>query len=239
MRPVDLGLLEGRTARAVFLPTAAAEEGDASVQRWLDLGQAHFERLGVEAVPLRVLSRQDAERPDLAAAIEGAGLVYLSGGNPGYLAATLRGTVVWQAIVSAWLGGAAVAGCSAGACALSWVATDVRSERLGRAATAGGGDRGVEPTGLALVDSVAVIPHFDRIVSWVPGIIGRYLEHLPPTVAIVGLDEDTAVVSEEGGAPPFSVAGRQSAWVIGRDGTRNRFGTGTSISAADLSASLL
>ena len=39
--------------------------------------------MGVEPVPLEVLDREDAERPELAAKVAGAGLVYLSGGNPG------------------------------------------------------------------------------------------------------------------------------------------------------------
>jgi cyanophycinase len=248
MRDVDRDLLAGRPPRAVLLPTAAAEEGEDTLRYWLDLGQKHFELLGVEPVPLRVLTRDDANDAELAAAVDGAGLVYLSGGNPGYLASTLRDTLVWQAIVSAWLTGAAVAGCSAGACALSWVASDVRGERARRAAeVAGTGAEPIatdesgegaasQPTGLALVDSVAVIPHFDRIVSWVPGIIQRYIEGVPPHVGIVGVDEDTAIVAEPGGTPPFRVAGRQSAWVIRRDGSKTRFGAGSTIAAADLLA---
>ncbi len=40
---------------------------------------------------------------------------YLVGGDPGRVPTTLNGTPVWTAILEAWLGGAALAGSSAGA----------------------------------------------------------------------------------------------------------------------------
>ena len=49
-------------------------------------------------------ARTPRTRPH-AAAIEGAGLIYLSGGNPAYLAETLRQTAVWHAIVARARGG--------------------------------------------------------------------------------------------------------------------------------------
>src|SRR5438132_1525428 len=131
MDGVDRDLLEGRPPRAVFLPTAAAEEGQERVRYWVELGTAHFRRLGVEPVPLTVLDRAGAEDASLAAAVAGAGLVYLSGGNPGYLAATLRGSAVWRAIVDSWQAGTALAGCSAGAAALTAVAGNVRDPEAG------------------------------------------------------------------------------------------------------------
>ena len=81
--------------------------------------KAQAQRLGVEQVIVDVRTRADAENPDLAAKIDGAGLIYLSGGNPAYFADTLRDTAVWAAIVAAHRAGAALAGCSAGAMALA------------------------------------------------------------------------------------------------------------------------
>jgi cyanophycinase len=245
MRPVDRTLLDGRPQRAVFLPTASAEEGPETVQYWLDLGRAHFAELGAEPVELPVLTREDADNPEFAAAIAGAGLVYLSGGNPGYLASTLRDTLVWSAILDAWRAGTAVAGCSAGACALSWAAADVRAARAARIAGRGSYEEsatGEEPeatgaTGLAMIASLAVIPHFDRIVSWVPGITIQYLSQVPAGVAIVGVDEDTAIVSQSGLGAPWLVAGRQAAWVIDRDGSQTRYEAGEVITAEALGSS--
>src|SRR5258708_32781166 len=112
MEDIDRRLLEGRPQRVVFLPTAAAPEGEERLRYWIDLGLAHYRRLGFEPVPLSVRNRSDAEDQGLAAAVEGAGLVYMSGGNPAFLAGPLRGTAVAQAIGRARPPGAAVPGCS-------------------------------------------------------------------------------------------------------------------------------
>ena len=201
MDGVDRDLLEGRPPRAVFLPTAAAEEGDERIRYWVELGTAHFRRLGVEPVALLVLDRADADDPALAAQVAGAGLIYMSGGNPGYLAETLRGTAVWSAIVAAWEAGASLAGCSAGAAALSAVAGNVRDPTRG------------EGTGLGLVPHVGVIPHFDRIEAWRPGLTTRILASAPPEATVVGIDEDTALV---GGPQRWRVQGERTVTVFGR-----------------------
>ncbi len=224
MIDIDRELLAGRPLRAVFLPTASAEEGPDRVKYWIDLGTEHFTRLGVEPVALPVLTRDDAENDDLAGLVAGAGLVYLSGGNPGYLAETLRGTAVWEAIVASWRGGAALAGCSAGACALTFVAEDVRAIRAGRIARTPGTPAESVPTGLAVIGSLAVIPHFDRMLHWAPGLLDEYSKRVPPGVTIVGVDEDTALISY--GTASYKVGGRQSVWVINSDGTRTEYGPG-------------
>jgi cyanophycinase len=217
MVAVDAELLAGRPQRAVFLPTASAEEGAERVQYWLELGTAHYAAMGVEPVPLEVLDRADAERPDLAARVAGAGLVYLSGGNPGYLAHTLAGTAVWQAILEAWRSGAALAGCSAGACALSRIAEDFRHP----------GRYGGE--GLAVVPQLAVLPHFDRFEHWMPGLVDRMLARTPSDAVLVGIDEETALVVGEG---RFFVRGNKSVWRLDPNGSRSRFEPGESLELA-------
>ena len=101
----------------------------------------------------------------MAARIEGAGLIYLSGGNPAYLADTLRDTAVWTAIVAAHppvrrLPGAAPArwrwptgrpGAGKGR---------LERTRVGRAQALL-----FRPTGLRLVPNIRVIPHFDVMGS--------------------------------------------------------------------------
>ena len=213
MAEVERGLLAGRPPRYVQLPTAAAPEGPDSLARWTALGRAQAERLGVEAVPVLVRDRADAEDPALAALVEGAGLVYLSGGSPPYCSATLRGTLVWQAVERAWLGGAALAGCSAGAMSLtSWV-PDVRHPLH----DADGG--------LGVVPRLRVIPHFDRFAGWMPDLVTRYLTRPPDGVCVVGIDEDTAMVWDDG---RWTVQGRQSVWLLTREG-REPFGPGSAV----------
>jgi cyanophycinase len=209
MEAVDAALLDGRPARAVFLPTAAAPEGPERVDYWLRLGTEHYGRLGAEPVPLAVLDRRDADDPANAAAVAGAGLVYLSGGNPGYLAETLRGTAVLEAILTAWRAGTALAGCSAGACALTAIADDIRT--------------GASHPGLAVVPELVVLPHFDRIERWAPGVVDRRAAGLIPGQILVGIDEETALISGNGG---WRVEGRQKVWIVDPDGGRTPHGAG-------------
>jgi cyanophycinase-like exopeptidase len=212
MVAVDRALLQGRAARAAFLPTAAGQEGEASVRRWLDLGTRHYEGMGVTPVPVPVLQRADAEDPDLVARVTEVGLVYLSGGNPGYLADTLRDSSMWHAIEAAWMGGAALAGCSAGAMALTASAPDVRSGRMAPKA------------GLALLAHLAVLPHFDRMHQWDPTATDRTVD-AHPGLAVVGIDEDTALV---GGPHTWTVMGRGTVTVF-VDGDRTVHGAGATV----------
>ncbi|MCA1843393.1 MAG: Type 1 glutamine amidotransferase-like domain-containing protein, partial [Actinobacteria bacterium] len=209
MESIDAALLGGRPPRAVFLPTASAPEGRERVDYWLRLGAEHYQRLGVEPVPLAVLDRRDAGDPANAAAIAGAGLVYLSGGNPGYLADTLRATAVLEAILAAWQAGAALAGCSAGACALTALADDTAT--------------GITRPGLAVVPELVVLPHFDRIERWRPGITDRRAAGLIAGRTLVGIDEETALVSGDG---TWRVEGRQKVWIVEPDGRRTPHSAG-------------
>jgi cyanophycinase len=213
MADVEAALLEGRPARYVQLATAAVPDGPEVLARWHDLGRQAASRLGVEAVIVDVRDRQSAEDPGLAAAVAGAGLVYLSGGHPAFLADTLRDSSVWSAIVAAWRGGAALAGCSAGAMAMtSWVPS-LRHPR-----------RGATP-GLGLLPHLRVIPHFDAFAARIPDLVTRFL--LPGDVpgTLVGIDEDTALV---GGPYEWRVEGRQSVWVLDGSG-RTEFPAGSQL----------
>jgi cyanophycinase len=227
LEPVERLLITGRGTRYVQLATAAALEGADSLERWHTLGKEAAVRLGAEQVVVPVVDRDSADDPANAALVEGAGLIYLSGGNPGFLAETLRGTAVWTAIVAAWRAGSALAGCSAGAMALSASLPDVR--KPWRPAL----------DGLALVPMVEVLPHFDRFTSWMPDLVIKRVAGAPAGVTVVGIDEDTALVggitadgvlgwagtqgradAAAGVGTTWHVMGRQSAWLLGPDGRR-------------------
>jgi cyanophycinase len=213
MLEVERSLIDGRPPRYVQIPTAAGKEGAERLRYWVDLGRAQARRLGVQAVPLVVTTREEADAPEVAAEVAGAGLVYLSGGSPGFLADTLRGTALWQAIVEAWQGGAALAGCSAGAMAMAdWVPDIRRPTGRGRA-------------GLGLLPQLRVLPHFDRMLGRMPDLLTRPLVRATPGVSVVGIDEETALV---GGPETFTVAGRQSVWLLG-NGPRQELKPGTEI----------
>lgn len=213
MADLEASLLSGRTPRYVQIATAAVPDGPEVVARWHRLGIEQARRLGVQAVIVDLNDRDDANHPDLAALIEGAGLIYLSGGHPGYLADTLRGTRVWRAVVDAWRAGSALAGCSAGAIALtSWVPS-LRHPRDG------------DTEGLSILPHLRVIPHFDAFAARIPDLVTRFLLPHDPSVSVLGIDENTALV---GGPEQWAVRGHQSVWRLNPDG-REEFHVGDTI----------
>ena len=86
MLDIERGLLAGRPPKYIQIPTAAAPEGPAVMAKWTRLGAEQAERLGVDAVPLPIADRAGADDPVIAEQVRGAGLVYMSGGSPAFLA---------------------------------------------------------------------------------------------------------------------------------------------------------
>jgi cyanophycinase len=205
MEPLERRLIDDRGTRFVQLATAAAPEGAASLAHWHGLGLESAQRLGVEQVIVPVVDRDSADDPDLAALVEGAGLVYLSGGNPTFLAATLRDTAVWAAIVTAWRAGAALAGCSAGAMVMAAAVPDLRHPI-----------RAASPA-LAVTPQLSILPHFDRMAGRMPDFVLNAVTRAPEGVTVIGVDEETALV---GGPDDWEVVGRQQVWVLGKDRRR-------------------
>jgi cyanophycinase len=217
MQEVEAGLLAGRAPKYVQLSTAAGQESRDSLDRWRELGAAQGQRLGVEVDWLPVLDRESANDADLAARVAGAGLIYLSGGDPSYLAETLHGSLVFDAIAAEWLNGAALGGCSAGAMALSSSVPRIRDVMRGK-------NSGT--VGLGITPHIRVWPHFDRMGGWIPEPIARHLLKSDSQVTVIGVDEDTAIV---GGPTEWVVQGRQRAWVFDSDGHRTPFSAGDTI----------
>jgi cyanophycinase len=170
----------GRDARVVFLPTAvAAYNPHGSI-----LGAvAYFASLGVEARGVPVLTREDAERPQYEAAVREATLVYLGGGDPAHLLATLRDTAVWRAVLEVYERGGVVGGSSAGAMVVcEWVALPP--------------DWTAKRDGLALVGNAMVMPHYR------PARLGQLQERaraLPDGVAILGIPEQSGLLGNSAG----------------------------------------
>ncbi|MHB8440239.1 MAG: Type 1 glutamine amidotransferase-like domain-containing protein [Acidimicrobiales bacterium] len=214
MAELEGALIEGRPPRYVQLPTAAAPEGEEAVDRWIALGAAQAKRLGVEQVPLLVVDRDSAERAELAELVAGAGLVYLSGGNPVFLTETLRGTAVWVAIESAWRSGSALAGCSAGAMALAAMVPNIRNLAS------------PPVPGLAVVPKMMVLPHFDRFHEWVPGVQEALVDGLQHDTLLIGIDEETAIVSDGTDLARWAVRGLRSVWVFDTEGKETQYHAG-------------
>ena len=179
---IDDGLAKNKQPIYVQIPTAAARESENRVNYWRSLGQVAAKSLDVTQDFLPIFTREDANNLQLLKNVDGAALIYLSGGDPHYLAQTLRDTLLWDLILKNWQSGGSLAGCSAGAMAFSGY---VPHFRLSRA----------QPTqGFGLLKEVRVIPHFDKFFKWIPDSAAKHLLDLPGDSTLIGIDEDTAVV---------------------------------------------
>lgn len=208
MNDVDRHLLasvntNGRAPRVVCLPTAAGQEGNESVNRWLDMGVEHFEALGTQVIPARIIDRISADDPQWESAMENADLIYFSGGNPMYLYETMQGSRAWEAAQKAWERGAVYAGCSAGAMILAQKVPNFRAAGL----------TSLEAFGI--VPATFVIPHFDRMRGLWSAYLFGVRRQLKKGQFILGVDEDTALVGKLGGT--WQVMGRSQAHIITRD----------------------
>jgi len=179
MNSVDQRLLESLTypARVVCLPTAAGTEGEDRLRYWMDLGESHFNALGVQSVEsLRVVSRSDAQNPELLQRVEEANFIYLSGGKPYYLLECLTGTPMLEAILDTLRAGGVVAGCSAGAM--------IFGERIPNRSFIGG-----SLPGIGLLPGHFVIPHYDEV----PFVLRFALPHLVGSLTMLGIEAYTVL----------------------------------------------
>ena len=186
MRPVDRELLDrAGGARVVILPTASTPDGKGVPERWGRRGVDHFRALGAEPAAVLALTRADCERPDFAAAVHSANLIYFSGGKPDYLYRTLRGTALWQAVLDVLASGGVLAGCSAGAMIVGSFMPDVGAfPRL-----VGWGP------GFGLIPEAVVIPHFDEIPAPLVSLAARLC---PRGSTLIGVEGNTALVGSRG-----------------------------------------
>lgn len=188
MEDVDrylLANLNRSTPRVVCIPTAAGQEGEESVDRWLRMGLEHFKKLGAEVQALRIIDQTSANDAQYESILESADLIYFSGGNPQYLYETMNGSRAWSAMQKSWSRGAVYAGCSAGAMILS---KRIPSFRLAGTLE-----------GFGAVPAKFIIPHFDAIPGiWKP-LVFALKSQLRKDERMIGVDENTALVGKLGG----------------------------------------
>ncbi len=198
----------------LLIATACAPEGDDIMTNWEQMGMAHFKRFGVDATPVRIRDQAEANIPEHAEKIAEAGFVWFSGGRAFYLAQAFQDTLAWQALEAANRRGAIVAGSSGGLGVLNINMVDHAA------------DLPQDPTGLGLAAPVRALAHFDRMEARRPEFVERAVALVQPGQKIVGVDEDTAIVWNEGA---WQVMGRQRAVVFQPDGQREIFRHGDRI----------
>lgn len=198
---INDGISQGRRAIYLQIPTAAGQESSHRLDYWSDLGRRQAERLGIESMTLPIFDRESANDLEFAKILEDAALIYLSGGDPHFLADTLRETLAWEAIKRNWRNGGSLAGCSAGAMVLG---SEVPHFRL---------KRGAAVTGLDLVPNVRVIPHFDKFFKWIPDSSAKLIVDVPEGRILMGIDELTALVKRIGQVD-WKVIGRAKVHIL-------------------------
>ncbi|MGH7643740.1 MAG: Type 1 glutamine amidotransferase-like domain-containing protein [Candidatus Dormibacteria bacterium] len=173
----------GGDGSVVVLATASAPEGEATFERWNQMGLGHYEARGLPVRALPVRTRGDAELAANAALVRHASLIFFSGGNPEYLARTVEGTPLWEAVLLALAGGAVFGGCSAGAMLAG--STQQSGPARGRFRFSGG-------LGLCPRDVFGV--HWDSTFMRLlrPAVIRR----VPTGCRLVGIAERTAILTE-------------------------------------------
>ena len=183
---IDDGVKNGKQAIYIQIPTAAGRESEDRLNFWRELGKTQADSLNVKSTFLPIYTRDDAHNPEYIKQIKESALIYMSGGDPHYLAETLIGTPLWDAIYENWQSGGSLAGCSAGAMVLSAQIPNFRFSKK-------------EPTvGLNLIPNIRVIPHFNKFFKWIPESAAKILLHVPDNTILIGVDELTAIVKRSG-----------------------------------------
>lgn len=182
---LERGLANRQQSVFVQIPTAAGKESEQRLKYWKELGAQQAQRLGIDQVFLDIRNHQDAMQFADADIIENAALIYLSGGDPRHLAQSLQGTSVATAIKNAFENGSSIVGCSAGAMALGSDVPHVRGLPHHRS------------DGLGVVPHIQTVPHYDRFVGWMPDWITGLLVSRPLDGHVIGIDEDTAMWSDD------------------------------------------
>jgi cyanophycinase len=192
---IDRGLLDGSPDgdRVLILPTASAPEGDDVFDAWGSKGLEHYRRAGIDAEVLPMKTRADAERAELVDRLARASMVFFSGGNPAYLARVLDGSAFCRAMYERIREGMPYAGCSAGVACLTSTTFDSVVQELSNSIWA---------PGLGYMTAAMFAPHWDIVDDWIPGAREYIASSVPDGQALVGIDENTAMV------------GDGSAWVV-------------------------
>ena len=183
MSEPDLRAIElagGFDASICILPTAAAP--DNNYKRAGNNGIRWFKSLGAKNVfTVDVINAVSANDESLATSIRTSRLIYLPGGFPRHLGETLANSVCWQAALDAYQKGAIIAGSSAGAMVLCEHCYDPTEKKLLR--------------GLNLVSNACVLPHHNNFgKSW-----ANQLIKLLPNVTLIGIDEQTGMITDMNG----------------------------------------
>lgn len=158
-----------------------------------------FATLGATVREVPIYTRADALDADNISAIAEAKLIYLTGVSPMHIRSVLKETPAYDALLTAWQGGAGLVGSGAGADVLCDPMVDIRG--------------GAFTVGLGLLPGVAVIARSDE---WSPDKVRRTIELASPGVVLLELPLCTALIDDVGSGG-WRAAGAGSV-IVHRDG---------------------
>lgn len=189
MQEFETGLLHsaftrGKSNTFLQIPTASSHEGDDRRAYWRRRGAEQAERIGCKLLYLPIHEREDAFNPDYVDALDGAGLIYFSGGDPHRIVDVFQGSPLWDEITTQWMSGSSLAGCSAGAMAFGGTIMGIRKSN--------------HSPGLNLLPDIEVIPHYDKMLGWLPDRVTSFIARAGADTTLIGIDENTALVMEDG-----------------------------------------
>jgi cyanophycinase len=214
------------SGRILVLPMASAEpaaSGAAQVKE--------FQELGAKSAGYRILTREEALKPETAALLDGVGGVYFTGGDQARVTQALGGTPFQARLLEAYRAGAAIGGSSAGAAIMSQVmitGDEVRKPEEGREFSTLEAGNVITVPGLGFISAAVIDQHFatrkrhNRLISVLaehPGLVGIGIDE--GTAVVVAPDEtfevigDRNVVVYDPGQARFSIAPDKSVGVVG------------------------
>ena len=183
----------GKNNTYIQIATAAGLESLERINYWKELGEKQAKNLNAEPIFIPIFQKSDLDKNDYSDSIKNAGLIYFSGGNPHYLAQVYFGSNILSQILAAWKSGSSLAGCSAGAMAMSdQVSFSFRKNSE------------VTP-GFGVLTSTSIYPHFDRYFNPLHLPLYKIIPNNKVTKWNIGIDENTALLHRKGN---WSVSGK-------------------------------
>jgi cyanophycinase len=172
-----LVLAGDKSAKVVIIPTAAAPDNNS--KRAGNIAMKWFRTLGARDISsLPIIDKKSADDPELSAKLDGANLIYILGGFPGYLDHTLKESRCLNALLDAYDKGAVLAGSSAGAMVLCDWYFDPRVKEIKK--------------GFGILKDTILIPHYNTFGhSW----RSAYLDTISD-IRCIGIDEQTGMMNQ-------------------------------------------
>lgn len=222
-----------RPIQITFLATCAAHDGPEKVDYWCEQARQRLGVLEARVFTPRIIDRESADDSANAAQIAEADWIYIGGGFPHTGMSILKDTLSMRALQTAYHSAALISGASAGAmllCSDSWIISPEMDEAVSHALETGESMEGVD----------IPIPEFIKCLGFLPNTLcwphhnifhsTKLLKNggVPKGVTVIGIDEQTAIVSNFEGCWP--VLGRGKVSIIDGAYRVENFSAGACIS---------